>query len=439
MARTAGAARAALFALVATALVLAGAEVAARAANAALGGPLDLEDPFVGFYGDSPVWTPRKGEPGVMETSPRKMATGRFRYETFPRRKPAGEFRAFAFGGSTTFGVSLSGHDGPETAYPKQLEALLQAAMPDRKVRVINAGACANASYRDLKILREAARYEPDLLLVSSGNNEYMEPRFYRPLLERDPRVIALQKALYRSKAFLALKRGIVWARGTWRRGVTEAGADPENLDMFGRPMLPEEVDEERPGYTPNEIERLGFFEHFWSNVNAMADEAAALGAPLVLMNVPHNRPYLVRDVFPPFAAALLRGDFASVAALGLGEDALEAYAPEERDLIAWAARQEGGPGVASGYEGEYRARLRRRREPIDVFNLMVEQVAMLRGAIFVDAIATFEEERAAWGDDRAPFLFADSIHPTEYGYRLWAEAVVEALRRAGALGKGGA
>jgi len=52
----------------------------------------------------------------------------------------------------------------------------------------------------------------------------------------------------------------------------------------------------------------------------------------------------------------------------------------------------------------------------------------------FVDVVAAFERERAAWGDDLVDFLFWDSLHPSRYGYRVWAEAVLDAIRAEGLL-----
>jgi tetratricopeptide (TPR) repeat protein len=62
---------------------------------------------------------------------------------------------------------------------PRQLAAssffreMLQDVWPDRKIEVINLGTTAVASFPVLGILREALQYEPDLVIVSTGHNEF--------------------------------------------------------------------------------------------------------------------------------------------------------------------------------------------------------------------------------------------------------------------------
>ena len=54
------------------------------------------------------------------------------------------------------------------------------AADPSRRWEVINAGGISYASYREAKLVEEIARYQPDLVLVYSGHNEFLEERTYR-------------------------------------------------------------------------------------------------------------------------------------------------------------------------------------------------------------------------------------------------------------------
>ena len=47
------------------------------------------------------------------------------------------------------------------------------------KVEVINAGGICYASYRLLDLVDECLNYEPDLIIVMCGHNEFLEPRHY--------------------------------------------------------------------------------------------------------------------------------------------------------------------------------------------------------------------------------------------------------------------
>lgn len=99
-----------------------------------------------------------------------------FQPASFARDKPEGAFRIFALGGSTTQGEPYS----TQTAFPQWLQLNLQAAAEQsRNVEVVNCGGLSYASYRVLAILREVLDYQPDLIVIYTGHNEYLERRTY--------------------------------------------------------------------------------------------------------------------------------------------------------------------------------------------------------------------------------------------------------------------
>lgn len=94
------------------------------------------------------------------------------RDEEFPREKPAGEFRILCLGGSTTAGEEV----GQDQTYPARLAALLHERLPERRIRVINAGIPSYAlrhSLRDLEL--RLWRFSPDLVTVYHGINELFD------------------------------------------------------------------------------------------------------------------------------------------------------------------------------------------------------------------------------------------------------------------------
>ncbi|MFO1062302.1 MAG: GDSL-type esterase/lipase family protein [Pirellulales bacterium] len=99
-----------------------------------------------------------------------------FREARFAAKKTPGTFRIFCVGGSTTQGEPYS----TQTAFGAWLQIDLQTAAGDsRKIEVINCGGLSYASYRVLAILREVLQYEPDLIIVDVGHNEFLEKRTY--------------------------------------------------------------------------------------------------------------------------------------------------------------------------------------------------------------------------------------------------------------------
>lgn len=96
--------------------------------------------------------------------------------QQFAAQKPANGFRIFTFGGSTVYGHPYQN----ETAFPKWLELELAANQPFRKIESINCGGISYASYRLALIVHEVLQYQPDLIVLAMGHNEFLEDRTYQ-------------------------------------------------------------------------------------------------------------------------------------------------------------------------------------------------------------------------------------------------------------------
>jgi len=83
--------------------------------------------------------------------------------------KPKGVFRIFIVGES-----AAKGYPQPRNlASSAFLEKMLADAWPERKVEVINLGTTAVASFPVLGMLTEALDFEPDLVIIHTGHNEF--------------------------------------------------------------------------------------------------------------------------------------------------------------------------------------------------------------------------------------------------------------------------
>ena len=89
--------------------------------------------------------------------------------DDFAMPKPSGTFRIFCLGGSTTVGFPYSYN----AAFPTFLRDRLQRTFPGRKIEVINLGMTGTNSYTVLDLARELPAYNPDLLVVYDGHNEF--------------------------------------------------------------------------------------------------------------------------------------------------------------------------------------------------------------------------------------------------------------------------
>jgi lysophospholipase L1-like esterase len=94
-----------------------------------------------------------------------------FRGPEFSMPKPAGLFRIFALGESTTFGwKEVASH---EQAWPALLEAKLRRAHPGRAIEVINAGVPGYTSIEQrINFMLRISKLEPDAILIYHGNND---------------------------------------------------------------------------------------------------------------------------------------------------------------------------------------------------------------------------------------------------------------------------
>ncbi|MGB0579818.1 MAG: SGNH/GDSL hydrolase family protein, partial [Limisphaerales bacterium] len=152
------------------------------------------EDPFVGFKGIRPLFelSADKSSYAIAKTKLKFFSP-----ESFPAKKPTDSFRIFSFGGSTVKGRPYS----KETSYSTWLGLSLEAASPDRNWESINCGGISYASYRLVPIVRECLAYEPDLFVICTGHNEFLEDRSYTHL-KQFPQAVALSQG-WASKSHL--------------------------------------------------------------------------------------------------------------------------------------------------------------------------------------------------------------------------------------------
>jgi len=86
-----------------------------------------------------------------------------------PIPKPSGEVRILFLGDSCTFGWGLEEADG----LVARVEATLRSRFPRRPIQCINAGVPAYTAFQGWRyLIGEGLAYQPDLVVVTFGNNE---------------------------------------------------------------------------------------------------------------------------------------------------------------------------------------------------------------------------------------------------------------------------
>jgi tetratricopeptide (TPR) repeat protein len=87
----------------------------------------------------------------------------------FLAKKSPGSFRVFCLGGSTTVGYPY----WYNASFSSFLRERLKNTFPNRSIEVINAGMTATNSFTVLDMAKEVIDYQPDLIIVYDGHNEF--------------------------------------------------------------------------------------------------------------------------------------------------------------------------------------------------------------------------------------------------------------------------
>lgn len=129
--------------------------------------------------------------------------------DMFLQPKLPGTYRIFCLGASTTIGYPYM-YNG---SYPSLLQDRLSALFPEKNIEVINLGITAVASYTVLDFAKEVVKYQPDLILIYMGHNE-----FYGALgagstqfIGKNRLVIHLYLQLQKFKLFQLVRDTIHW------------------------------------------------------------------------------------------------------------------------------------------------------------------------------------------------------------------------------------
>lgn len=397
-----------------------------------LGRPELHDDPFVGFRSVRPLFV--LNESGASHEIP-PARQRYFRPQSFAAKKPAGEFRVFCLGGSTVQGRPFA----VETSFTTWLEISLSAADPSRSWRVVNCGGVSYASYRLTTILEEVLTYEPDLIVLYTGHNEFLEDRSFDHIKNRGELSSALLEGASRLRSFTLLREAYLRMRGI-------SSHDPPE----GRPLLPTEVEALLDGagglekYDRDEDWQRGVIAQYRFNVQRMVRLADDAGVDIILVNPVSN----IRDT-PPFksqhrddlsADELSRWKSLCAAARGHLEgddyDAQEAAKLFEQacridPLYAGTFYTLGHCYLAIGKVDLARAALLRAKEldvcPLRILTTMNEalsEIAESTDTPLVDAQALFEQESLD-GIVGAHWL-VDHVHPSITGHQLLADALAD-------------
>ncbi len=261
------------------------------------------EDPFVGFAPGSDLFERRLLPSGEAVRATRESRLGFFNEQRFPAEKAARTYRVFALGGSTTAGRPYDAR----VAFPSWLERYLNAAEPSGRFEVINAGGISYASYRIVVLMKELTRYQPDLFLIYTGHNEFLEERTYSGIIHQSPTVKRL-------RVWLNGYRFYSLARRFWLD--LRAGDRPPEAQLEAEVAARLDESTGLDSYHRDDDLRASILEHFEYNLRQMVRIARASGAEILFVEPVSN----LKD-FSPFKSE--HGTTLSPARIAEAEDLL--------------------------------------------------------------------------------------------------------------------
>ncbi len=396
------------------------------------GASAEAVDPFVGFSEKYPLFA-RHGD--IHRTSGSREPF--FPPQQFLATRPTNGFRVFCLGGSTVHGRPYEF----ETAFPKWLELELAASDASRKYEIVNCGGISYASYRLASIVAEVLRYEPDLIILATGHNEFLEARTYQGVKSRS-------RARSSIEHFVLSLRTVTFARKLFHRdpssGNPSAGS-AENLEVQTRL-------DDGSGYASYQRDddwHRQVMTQFEDSVQNMIDRCRGAGVPLMLVKLGSN----LRDC-PPYKSEHRPGlsvedeakwqelfDTATEIEATEPERALELYRKSEAidgefALLPYRiARLLDKNGKTAEAAKEYL-----RAKDFDICPLRIFE----RGAAYLETVAS--ETKTPLVDVRALLesksrdgipgydWYMDHVHPTIGGHQLIGRSLADRMRKEGWL-----
>ncbi|MCA9129689.1 MAG: tetratricopeptide repeat protein [Planctomycetales bacterium] len=239
----------------------------------------DTRDPYVGFAQNIPHFRLSKNTAGeqVLAVQPNKLIW--FNEQSFGKSKPANTKRIFCLGGSTTYGRPYA----DLTSYCGWLREFLPRLDPNTHWEVINLGGISYASYRVAALMEELVPLEPDLFIVYSVHNEFLERRTYAGMFRQPPWVLSLQAIVARTRTYALADQFLHRLKPSTKQ------------DVLPGDILPVEVDE-RLNHTvgPADYHRddewqANVLYHYQVNLRRMANLAEQSGAKLMFITPAAN------------------------------------------------------------------------------------------------------------------------------------------------------
>jgi len=394
--------------------------------------PADADDPLSGFNAAGRLFEKDERDEVYRTAAARGLFFGD---QEFALEKPRDGYRVFCLGGSTVRGRPFT----TESSFTRWIGLeLAERTEGKRTVEAVNCGGLSYASFRLRPIVKEVLEYAPDLIVIATGHNEFLEDRSYRGIKDRNAAWAWIEDHAMSLRSVTLC-----------RRWLESSDSSPRRTDE--KPSEVETRLDQQSGYASYERDlewQSEVVAKYRESLEVMISACREANVPVILVRLGCN----LRDC-PPFksqhrdmldGALLTRWQKAMDRGAALTserrfDEAVVAFREAEKiddqhALVAWRiARTLDRLGLFQEAAVAYR-----KARDLDVCPLrMIEQldktlqeVASATGTPLVDAAASIESKSPAGipGSD----WYVDHVHPTLGGHQEIARLVVEQINRQG-------
>lgn len=326
--------------------------------------------------------------------------------DVFLAEKPEDSYRVFAMGGSTAAGYPY-GFNG---TFSRVVDDVLQDAMPDKNVEVVNVGISAINTYTLYDQLDEIIEHKPDAIMIYAGHNE-----FYGALgvgsnenLGAFPGFVRFYLKLQRFKTFLFLRTIIVDA-GKWFATTFSDKEVKDSGTLMERIVDSRSIELDSPKY---ELAMIQFESNISTIIETFEEEGIPVFIGSVASNVKDQKPFVdIKDGEQPSALSTYQ----------------EAQSALDMDDFGTAKKKF---TLAKDLDGlKFRA-------PTEINEIIKAQANKNPLATYVPVHEAFEQnsDEGLIGFD----LMLEHLHPNQKGYFLigktFSEVLLSDLKNKGAI-----
>ncbi|MHB8809870.1 MAG: tetratricopeptide repeat protein, partial [Desulfobulbaceae bacterium] len=355
-------------------------------------------------------------------------------WQSFRQDKGVETFRIFVIGDSAAYGWPYVDKFG----FTGHLRRAFEAVLPGR-VEIINVAGMSYGSHRVLDVLRDVLLHAPDLVIVYSGNNEYVERNVLPDAVRVDGFLAKMGGVLGRTDTYRAVRLGLFRAAP----GVFAGPRLPDITDIRSKPEL------ERGSLgrsAPIDTEVLGNFRANLGKIKEMLLRRQVKG---IFCTVPVNIGGWIPTVDEPkFASENEAARWAQL--YERKEEAFRMGSPEMEAgyLKEMLAITPDDPGLLFNYgkvlwsigrrEESYRELVRakdldvRPMRSLSSFNEYVRSLGNEgQGVYLADLESGFRELYLSGSAEK---LFLDYCHFTDFGHKTVAKSLLPVIQKAMAV-----